>query len=297
METVSLDDQIEMLLEQSELQQADDCVNKAPCIAILKDAGWWEVVQGCCNDWTCPRCGHIRARHEYGRIVNGAKVLAERESLFFLTLTCRGGSMSVEDAQEDYLLWTNRLLTTLRANAKKKEIAWVYVQVTERQKRLHPHSHIITTYAPQDAYMIEKGAIIPTDELIPLKDDPQPKPMFAKHQMLYSPYLWQKAINAGLGWQTDLSIVHSAHGVASYVSKYLFKDSMNTRFPSGWRRIRYSRNFPKMPTKEVEAIPLVHHQDWIKLKLDPRPAMTRDRIVAKIADMHIEGKVKRSFQY
>lgn len=61
-------------------------------------------------------------------------------------------------------------------------------------------------------------------------------------------------------------MIENAIAVAVYVSKYLFKDSMTTRFAKNWRRLRYARNFPKLPeTKNSEAFPLVTMQDWHRM--------------------------------
>ncbi len=265
---------IESALEQSKGAQAAKCDNGAPCLAIHKERKWM-VMQGCCNDWTCSRCGHMRAREEYGRIVNGANELHKAgRPLYFLTLTCRGKEMPLETAEAQYLTWTNRFLTAIRGEAHKRGIFWSYVQVTERQQRKHPHSHIITTYTPPDGRRYRKGQFFPGGQR-------------ATHDMLYSAYVWKRAEDAGLGTQTDLSVITNPIAVAVYVSKYLFKDAMNTRFPPGWRRIRYSQTFPKLPVQEIEGFPLVTHSDWIKLKNMSEPITTRDPVVAEIALLHL----------
>src|ERR1044072_132532 len=98
----------------------DACMNNAPYFAYQMQAKKWMVVQGCCNSWNCPRCGQQRAREEYGRIVSVARELDKKHQLYFLTLTCRGREMSLEDAEDGYLLWTNRVLTRLRAQKKRE---------------------------------------------------------------------------------------------------------------------------------------------------------------------------------
>lgn len=238
------------------------CVNNAPFIAfpVSDTKRTYRVIQACCNSWTCPRCGIQRAKHEYGRIVNGVRELEQRtaEGLFFITITCRGREMSLAESEGGYLLWTNRLLSTLRANAKKRNIAWSYVQVTERQKRGHPHSHLITTYYPQDIYLgtKEKWSRIGgklTKQLIP---------------SLRSEYLLQKCVDAGLGSEYDISEVSSGEAVSRYVAKYLFKDSMlKTEFPDKWKRVRYSQNFPKLEDRSnPDALALVTSSDWSVLR-------------------------------
>lgn len=250
-----LRNEIEFQVEQSKAIQAKRCERGAPYIFFVDKAGGGHVVQGCCNDWTCPRCGQIRARTEYGRIVNGAKVLADQgHNLYFWTLTCRGADMPLETAERDYLKWTNRLFTAARAKATRSGSYWAYVQVTERQKRQHPHSHVISSYAPSDAIPYLKGEMLPNGRK-------------AKHNCLWSAWFRAANTSAGLGVECDLSTIENAVAVAVYVSKYLFKDAMTTKFEKNWRRIRYSRNWPKLPDPETgDAFPLVRFADWLRME-------------------------------
>lgn len=263
----------EILRAQSEESvQAARCVNSAPVIALNRGV-FWSLVQGCCNSWTCPRCGQIRARQEYGRIVQGAEMLQEAgEALYFLTLTCRGKDMPLKDAEAGYMLWTNRLLTTLRKDAKKHGIKWVYVQVTERQKRLHPHSHCITTYAPTDARNYPPGSFMPGGKR-------------AKRGQLHSKYLVERAVSAGLGSQVDLTVIHSAAAVSRYIAKYLFADMTGTVFPPNWRRVRYSHNYPKPPATKADGFPVITSADWRRVATLETPVITRDSVVQQRAWM------------
>lgn len=242
---------VEFEFEQSRAVQADVCHGGAPFICYRDIMGKWHLVQGCCNDWLCPRCGQIRARHEFGRIVNGAKGLTENgHKLNFVTLTCRGREMPLEEAQENYLKWTNRLLSAMRAQAKKGDDFWCYVQVTERQKRQHPHSHLITTFLPDDAvltYETRKG-----------KDGQE-----YQAEIYVSKWFIDRNKSAGLGSQCRIEPVHNPIGLAAYVAKYLFKDCMTTEWPSGWKRVRYSQSWPELPSPEsLEAFPVVKPADW-----------------------------------
>jgi hypothetical protein len=111
----------EMLLEQSRIEQKTAKSSyAAPHICYQKPDGFWYIMQGCCNHWNCPRCGHIRAREEYGRIVQGAKDIEEQgKPMYFWTLTCRGKELSSAEAEKGYLKWTNLLLTKTRAATRR----------------------------------------------------------------------------------------------------------------------------------------------------------------------------------
>jgi len=270
--------EIEFLIEQAgyEAQEAK-CFNNAPVLAIRKETSWF-LIQGCCNSWTCPRCGKIRAKQEYARMIEGSRILEARgEKLYFMTLTCRGRELELDKANREYLAWTNRLLSTLRADSKKHGMAWFYVQVTEKQERGHPHSHILITYCPTDAREYKAGQFMPGGRR-------------AKHGALYSAYLIERAYAAGLGRQTDLTSVRSGEAVTRYIAKYLFKKAVLTEWEKGWRRIRYSRNFPKLPEKEGEGFPVLHHADWMRVS-ELENVYTRDETVLELAYAHLVTNV------
>lgn len=226
------------------------CAFGAPLVALIVN-GKPSIGQSCCNHWECPRCGLTRAREEYRRVVWGAEVLADDHKLYFWTLTCRGKELSLEDAEKNYYAWTNTLLTNARTVAKRKNLYWAYVQVTERQHktRAHPHSHIITTFLPPDAVATS---------------DSTGKPAYISH--------WFQRANesAGLGVQHRISPVASAAAVSRYVAKYLFKDTMRDEWPPKWKRIRYSQNWPHPPKTGIDlAITLNTPADWHRAETEP----------------------------
>lgn len=231
------------------------CENHAPFIAFQRDSGAWYLCQGCCNSWQCPRCSIMRAKTEYGNIVHGAKTLAVDNPLYFVTLTMKGKDLDLSTADDDYYQMTNRVLAAWRAATKRTNQHWSYVQVTERQKRGAAHSHIICTMIPKDT----KPHI--TNERLP-------SGAIARRDSLFSVWLMNKCVKAGLGRMIDISRVDSAHGVASYVAKYLFKDIQEHLWPRKWKRIRYSRNWPKVvrPENGLDAFPIIRAADWNRLR-------------------------------
>lgn len=201
-----------------------------------------------------------RAKQEYGRIVTGAEKL-ERDGhkLYLLTITTKGGGLSVQEAEKNYLLWTNRLLSTLRADSKRRGEYWAYVAVTERQKRAHPHSHLITTYSPDDLRTITTKH---------WQMDNSGKRVYENRQKTVSDYMWKCVQSAGLGQVYDIAPLRNTAAAARYVAKYLFKDSMMTDFPKGWKRVRYSSNFPNLVKGQghgTDAFPLLSYKDWKRL--------------------------------
>lgn len=247
-----------LVLPPSKKEKA--CINGAPYFAFQNREKTFVVVQGCCNDWLCPRCGEIRAKAEYGRIVEGVKSLVSESRIFFITITCRGKELTKDEADSGYGAWTNRFLDACRARSKRKGGRWVYVQVTERQKRSHPHSHILTTFDPLDLYL---------GHVLKWKNLPHGGGHYEREIALRSDWLQNQAIKSGLGEQYDISIVNSADGAARYVAKYLFKSTIfSTRWPKGWKRVRYSQSFPRLPERETDAFVLMSANDWFMLAAD-----------------------------
>ena len=120
------------------MKHGELCINRAPHIFYIS-GGYAHIAQGCCNNWQCPRCGLIRAKQEYYRMVSGIEQLyKDGHDLYFITLTCRGREMSVDEAEQNYYKWTTTILNACRNRQNRAGLHWAYVQVTERQKRQHP---------------------------------------------------------------------------------------------------------------------------------------------------------------
>lgn len=239
---------------KEENNRAVFCIYNAPFFAYQIHLARYGVTQGCCNHWDCPRCGQTRARQEYGRIVSGIRALSSEGKIYFLTLTCLGKEITADEADTHYLEWTNRFFSAYRARTKTAGRKWCYVQVTERQARGHPHSHILTTADPGDLHLghvwKERTPTINT-------------PAYAREIALRSDWLQTAVVRAGLGSQYDISIASSIEGTSRYVAKYLFKETIfSDSWPKGWKRVRYSQNFPKLPEIKTDSFVLLSAEDW-----------------------------------
>jgi len=247
------------------------CPFGAPFVASVI-GGEGRIFQSCCNHWECPCCGEVRARQEYARIVNGCEVLAVKHQLYFWTLTCRGKEISLQEAEDNYYAWTNTFLTNARTKATRASAFWCYVQVTERQKktRRHPHSHIITTFLPSDAYFTHdsKG-----------------------RTAIVSRWYTDANFSAGLGSQHRISKVENASAVSRYVAKYMFKETMRETFPRKWKRVRYSRNFPKLPVRTPDVLIVLRAPaDWRHADLTPLTWVADNDTIYRMAQHRI-GRV------
>lgn len=243
----------------SSVPRLEWCKYGAPMFAYRRgdeNSRAWGVTQGVCNHWDCPRCGPMIAGKNYGRIVEGARELQQIAPLYFLTVTCRGKEIDRADAEANYLKWTNTLLTAIRTRAKREGQHWAYAQVTERQKRGHPHSHILTTWKPHD--LVEgKKTNWKRDNGGNLVSETMPA--------LRSAWLHDRCVSAGLGPQYDVSQVQDVEAASRYVAKYLFKDSLLTQWPKHWKRVRYSQTWPQLPEQDTEAFAILGREDWYDL--------------------------------
>jgi len=256
---------------QTNLQR---CVYGAPLVALVfGDRA--TIGQACCNHWDCPACGEKRAKQEYRRIVDGCEKLAQDHKLYFWTITCRGKECSLEEAEEKYYEWTNVLLTNARTKCKRENDYWAYVQITERQQktRQHPHSHIITTFLPRDARRTcVQGA----------------SSEFA------SAWFSRANASASLGSQHRISEVKSASAVSRYVAKYMFKDTLLTKWPAKWKRVRYSANWPALPEYTPDFVAVLRSfSDWHAVEKRPEIFQITDAITYELARHHV-GNIQKA---
>lgn len=252
---------------------------KAPLFAINNmGTSTYDVLKGSCHKWTCERCGEGVAKSHYGRIVHGAKVISDmEENLYFLTITCKGGKLAREEAEQNYLKWTNAALTAFRQRAKKQGLNWYYVQVTEYQKREIPHSHLLTTFCPDDT---TKG----------LRKRRNAEGRYEVEETLRSKWLQKAVVGAGLGIQYDISLVRDITAASTYVAKYMFKDTMfSTEYPEKWKRVRYSQSWPEKTFDKKDAIVLINLDDWQKLANQAVAVRPKDEEVFSICKTNLQG--------
>jgi len=187
--------------------------------------------------------------------------------------------MSRVDAINGYLEWTNKLLTCWRTHATRHHQKWCYAAVTEHQKRGHPHSHILTTWQPPD---VQEGL---RSNWITAADGSK---VHEETKAIRSNYVHESCVRAGLGSQYDISRVKSSEAASRYVAKYLFKNTIFTeRWPRGWKRVRYSQNFPKLSDMKTDAFVLMTREDWQKLGKLASVISVEDYVVGEIVSHHI----------
>ena len=146
------------------------------------------------------------------------------------------------------------------------------MQVTERQRRGHPHSHLIMAWIPRGA---EK------------RTDSAGKPY------IYSQWFRAAHEKSGLGTQSKITPVGSVEATAKYVAKYLFKDAMFTKMPKHWKRVRYSQNFPDAPEHEKQPadsiFTLETPSDWRRAEKAGVSFSCPQMIVWQVASHHMNN--------
>ena len=238
-----------------------DCAYNAPLIAVptenIHSDKHYRLIQSNCHHWDCPRCGNMMARLHYGNIVHGAKYLSRKHIMYFFTITSKGSDISLKDAQSNYYLYTNRLLSAMRYQSKIADSMWSYVQVTERQKRGHPHSHFLMTFVAKDLTVKKHYKYVTIDG----------KRKRQYYDTLRSEWITKSLTRNGLGVQYHIEEIDCVEAMAKYLAKYLFKDAMRTQWPDKWKRVRYSRNWRKIEGKDTgNGFPILHYKDWQRLK-------------------------------
>lgn len=263
--------------DQEEKPKYAKCYKNAPAIAIPPaDGHAGKLYQGCCNDWHCPRCGELRARYEYGRIVEGSrKIQATTPNLYMLTLTCRGDE-ELEASEANFGANTAQFWDALRIKAKRAGITLAYCAITERQQRGHPHIHAIVNYVPPDTigivddYEEYKKQVYNLRQFIPenmwftperLRDENNT--VLVDFRQRFSHWIAVQSVKSGLGVQARIAIVDTVEGASRYIAKYLFKTLKDEKFPKNWKRVRYSQSWPKLEKPEAtSAFVVLSRWDW-----------------------------------
>jgi len=119
-----------------------------------------------------------------------------------------------------------------------------------------PHSHLLTTFEPGDLYA---GSVTKWRKKQGALESYQ-------KDAIRSEWLSNAVVRSGLGEQYDISLVRSEAAASRYVAKYMFKQTaFAADWPKGWKRVRYSQTFPKLPELKSDAFVLLTWQDWNEL--------------------------------
>jgi len=198
----------------------DYCPSASPYI-WSDDAieGTRAIIKTRCGQWTCPYCAQVNRIHHYYTIKDGCDGLQNRGYNFsFVTLTSH---QSLKTMEQTYKVWQKawRKLSTRyrRAVAKTGDLppCFVYISEAHADGRLHWHG-------------IFSGDI---------------------------PQRWWKdnCAECGLGYMAESEQLQTALQAANYCLKYIVKNIGQDIDIARFRRINYSRNFPRVDYDKTSA--------------------------------------------
>lgn len=167
-----------------------------------------------CKRWSCPVCARINAYHHAIKVANGCQAMITAGIIpRFVTITQPSGVRTAQHAYKILHEQWDKFRRRLQYWAKTRAtMPVIYASFVEGQpkREFMPHFHIILSASPK------KEA------------------------------LRLMVVQSGLGFQLDLQTFKTGSGVAWYVAKYATKADDAKNMPKGFRRVRYSENFPPM---------------------------------------------------
>jgi hypothetical protein len=214
---------LDLLIEQL---HADECQNvRTPLLKAVNSTIRKAVYfHPRCKLWSCPVCSQINKELWTWRAFDGTKKLLKDNGGSVEFLTLTSHEKLNAAASVD--VWPDAW-KKLYMRAKRRCPDMEYFAVPERHKSGRLHVHAIITAA-----MAKKW--------------------------------WKDAARAcGMGYQADLQEVLQLGGVGSYVGKYLGKTLEYSNWKRGFRRVRTSQQWPKLP---MLALP----EGWHFQKLEER---------------------------
>jgi hypothetical protein len=166
-----------------------------------------------CKLWACPVCGPINKGLWVVRAYHGAESLTrdsagDGDPLELSFLTIT--SHRALDAAGSVAVF-QKAWNRLRGRAARRSPDGEYMLIPERHQDGRLHAHAIETYN------------------------------------LGTRFWKDAAASCGLGYIAEEEEVRSARGAARYANKYIAKTLSTEQWPSGFRRVRTSRGWPKLP--------------------------------------------------
>lgn len=159
-----------------------------------------------CKMWACDYCGQKRGRYFKFVAASGHDELsAAGRKVYFATVTSRADLRTMEKGLKR---WRSNWPKLLR-RMKREGGFCAYLQIPEQCDDGAFHVHLLTTSTITERW---------------LKDN---------------------AAKTGFGYIADYQQVKTAGRAASYVAKYLTKDSHQLEWPKYTRRVNLSRNWPR----------------------------------------------------
>lgn len=189
-----------------------------------------------CRSWACPACAEVNKALWIARTYHGAETLSQSGlSLYFLTLT----SHERLKAEQTLYVWPK---AWAKLRDKMKYVnggVFQYLMVPERHQDQRLHIHAVETAGLSQSVV---------------KD---------------------LARESGLGYMATEDEIATPAGAAFYAGKYLSKQLDFNRWPKGFRRVRTSQGWPKLPEQDKP-------EGWLFNLLDYRVSVQDE--MARLSD-------------
>lgn len=160
-----------------------------------------------CKLWSCPACAEINKSLWAVRAYSAAEQLAGQGNKIDFLTLTSHEKLS---AAASLAIWP-KAWSKLRQRAYRATGGFQYLLVPEQHKDGRLHVHAIETAGLGERWWKDNGR------------------------------------ECGLGYMAEEEKALTAGGAAGYVVKYLSKSLAYTAWPKGFRRVRVSRQWPKMP--------------------------------------------------
>ena len=212
-----------VLIEQ--VQKNDECSapNRPWLMARDEQSKRLLVYRPGCKRWGCKECAERNRRRWVATIANGIRHYqeTERNAWWFVTLTTHEKLFSFE--QQLYVWrsgWT-KLTERMRYAADGKLRYVLLPELAPETNRLHQHMLVNQGFGAKPRKSRKKGYSCSW-----LHDNPR---------------------SCGLGYANDIKPVESPAAAAAYTAGYIGKALAVTNWPTNFRRVRTSTDWPELP--------------------------------------------------
>lgn len=163
-----------------------------------------------CKTWRCPACAEINRRLWIVKVAHGAEQLLEKSDQLRMITLTSHARLTADGSIAVF----RDAWPNLRKRAQRRQKSMAYAMIPERQQNGRIHVHALSNTSLGTRWWKDHGAAV------------------------------------GLGWRNEEEPVRSLWRAAYYANKYLNKETAQTEWPRGFRRVRCSRNWPRLPKPE-----------------------------------------------
>lgn len=195
------------MLKDRDLPLSCETPNRPAMIATNSTKKILIVFRPRCKLWSCPYCAAINRKLWTARAYFAAQEFVERGPNVAFVTLTSHEKLT---ARQSWYVFP-KAWKKLHARAKRRDGKAAYIMVPEQHEDGRIHVHMLTTWCLGEQW-------------------------------------WKRnARQCGLGYMADEQYARTPGGCAYYISKYIGKQLGEMVWPKGFRRVRTSQHFPKLP--------------------------------------------------